>query len=101
VKGKEQPTVSENREQLAAIKRRAPNTPTSDDDCWLNQKQVAAELGLTCRQSVDRWRKNPKVKFPGPDITVNGRNYWTRRRVRIWKQMRAEAAAKSQVESVK
>jgi hypothetical protein len=84
-------------------KTRRSVLPSQDDEAYLDTRQVASECGLKCRQSVGRWRTNPKLAFPAPDARINGRVYWMRGTIRRWKaKMAADLkAAQSQTESVK
>jgi predicted DNA-binding transcriptional regulator AlpA len=55
------------------------------DDPWLNSRQVRAEVGNPSEMTIWRWQQDPKIRFPMPDIVLNGRNYWFTSAIRKWK----------------
>lgn len=57
----------------------------------IHQTPLAAMLGVHPK-TLDRWSKDPSVKFP-PPIKINGRKYRALKKVRAWMAARAAKAA--------
>jgi hypothetical protein len=60
-------------------------------------KRYLTNLGLARRYSVtprtiDRWRMNPKLQFPPPDMVVNDREYRQEETMEVWERRRATAS---------
>lgn len=58
---------------------------------------IRAETGGKSAMTIWRWQRDPRVNFPPPDITINGRNYWRRSTIRKWQRDMAARSEKSGV----
>jgi hypothetical protein len=57
-----------------------PSLP--DDDDLVPSGIVRRENGGVSSMTLWRWTRDPRVRFPPPDIVINNRNYWTRKTLR-------------------
>jgi len=46
-------------------------------------------------ETIRRWRKDPKVGFPPPDLEINGRGYWKDETIERFDASRAPTARKA------
>ena len=53
-----------------------------DDDDLIPSAAVKEEFGKISDMTVWRWQRDPRVRFPLPDVVILGRNYWKRRTLR-------------------
>ena len=53
-----------------------------DDHDLVSSKGVRKEFGGVSLMTLWRWRnvpKDPRLRFPAPDVVINDRNYWYRK----------------------
>ena len=62
----------------------------ADDETLLSKAKILARYGVsdTC---IARWRADPRVRFPPPDLRINNRWYWRAVTLRRFEVERAEA----------
>ena len=48
-------------------------------DRMLTNRHLQERYGVT-RMTVSRWRSDPKVNFPKPDVVIKTREYWSETR---------------------
>jgi hypothetical protein len=46
-----------------------------DDEALYSKPKVRHRYGVS-DTSLARWRTDPDVRFPGPDLCIKGREYW-------------------------
>jgi predicted DNA-binding transcriptional regulator AlpA len=63
--------------------------PSADDDALLNSVQVRQLVGGVSDMAIWRWQRDERVRFPAPDVVINGRRYWYRATIRRWQAERA------------
>lgn len=51
-----------------------PKPATNDDPLW-SDTQIRQDLGNITASTLDRWRKDPVVKFPMPTAKIRERNF--------------------------
>src|SRR5689334_20773433 len=74
--------------------QRSPTAPpTVDDETLLTSGQVRARVGNVTAMALWRWQRDPRVKFPLPDMMINGRRYWRMGTLRCWQAERVTDAA--------
>jgi hypothetical protein len=64
-----------------------PSLP--DDHDLVSSKGVRKEFGDVSLMTLWRWRnepKDPRLRFPAPDVVINDHNYWYRRTLRQYRQ---------------
>jgi hypothetical protein len=67
--------------------------PTAtDDDELLPEAQLKRIFGNVAPITIYRWRRDDP-DFPAPDFIQNGRRFYTRRKIRAYRQRKLEAAA--------
>ena len=54
---------------------------------------LLAERYNTTRRTIDRWRDDPRLKFPPPDLIIFRRKFWRLETIQAWEQQQAAAAA--------
>ena len=54
----------------------------ADDEDFVPSPIVKKENGGISDMTLWRWTRDPRIKFPPPDIVINGRKYWKRRTLR-------------------
>jgi hypothetical protein len=59
---------------------------------FLSKRAIADRYDVTVR-SVDRWKKNPKLQFPPPDLVINDREYRRLSTMEKWERRRATATS--------
>jgi hypothetical protein len=74
--------------------------PPVADEALLNSKQVCQWLGNVSLVCLHKWRNDPTVSFPEPNVVLGRRNYWTARAVRSWLLAKQAAAAITKPPSV-
>jgi hypothetical protein len=65
------------------------NTPAAnlpDDDELVPSAPTKREFGIGSDMTLWRWSHDPRIKFPQPDIVINGRKYWKRGTLRRFRQ---------------
>ena len=67
-----------------------PDELNSATDCRLPTKLVAARYCVSTR-TITRWRDDPTLDFPQPDV-VNDRQYWWLSLLMRWERERAARA---------
>jgi hypothetical protein len=70
---------------------RLRHAKTVDPDAHLNNQLLSVHFNRTVR-TIDRWKQDPKLKFPKPDLVINGREYWRRRTIERWEATQAPTA---------
>lgn len=50
-----------------------PQSKTENDPLW-SERRILDDLDVTA-STLDRWRKDPVVRFPTPTAKVRGRNF--------------------------
>lgn len=58
---------------------------TTNGDRMIDSSGVCAEVGDKSKMTINRWQRDPRVAFPQPDLTINGRNYWYLATINAWK----------------
>jgi hypothetical protein len=48
----------------------------ADGEVYLNKPQVRTRYGNISDTGFTRWRNDPLVGFPPPDIYIKGREFW-------------------------
>jgi hypothetical protein len=48
----------------------------ADDETLYSKAQVRARYGNVSDTCISRWRADPRVRFPPPDLHINNRGYW-------------------------
>jgi hypothetical protein len=51
---------------------------TNDEDDLIFASVVKRENGNISDMTLWRWTRDPRIKFPPPDFTINNRKYWKR-----------------------
>ena len=59
----------------------------------LNTKKVKTRVGNVSDMCLWRWTRDPEVRFPAPDVVINGRKYWYDTTIDEWQTARAGKAA--------
>ncbi len=59
------------------------------DDFLLTSSQVRGACGGVTAMCLWRWERSPRVRFPPPELRINGRRYWSRNAVRAFVAARA------------
>ena len=54
---------------------------------------LLAERYNTTRRTIDRWRDDPRLNFPPPDIIIFRRKFWRLETIQEWERQRTAAAA--------
>jgi len=70
------------------MKQQAPVTTGGAN--FLSKSGVARRYNVTTR-TVDRWKDNPKLEFPPPDLVINNREYRRLQTIEAWERKRATA----------
>jgi hypothetical protein len=71
------------------VKQQALVVTTGGAD-YLSKAGLAHRYNVTTR-TVDRWKDNPKLEFPPPDLVINQREYRKVTTVEAWERKRATA----------
>ena len=50
-----------------------------------------------CAMTLRRWRRDPRVEFPEPDLSVRGRNSWAEETLIGWERRSASRKASAAV----
>ena len=58
----------------------------ADDDDLVPASIVKKENGSVSDMTIWRWQRDPQIRFPKPDVIINGRRYWKRRTLRQHRQ---------------
>jgi predicted DNA-binding transcriptional regulator AlpA len=56
-------------------------------ETFLTSKQVRAHVGGVSNMCLWRWQNDDQVRFPMPDLVLNGRRYWLLATIRQWQQI--------------
>jgi hypothetical protein len=64
-----------------------------DDEALLSTAQVRAWVGNVSAMCLWRWSRDERVRFPAPDVVINGRKYWYAGTIRRFSAGRAAKAA--------
>ena len=59
----------------------------------LNTKKVKTRVGDVSDMCLWRWTRDPAVRFPAPDVVINGRKYWYSTTIDDWQAARTGKAA--------
>jgi hypothetical protein len=59
---------------------------------YLSKNGLAHRYNVTTR-TVDRWKNNPDLGFPKPDLVVLGREYRKVTTIEAWERKRATASS--------
>jgi hypothetical protein len=78
---------------IEASKPRKSQWVAGDDDVLLTSAQVRSRLGGVSNMAIWRWQRDPRVKFPQPDMVMNSRRYWYLGTIRLWQSEREGEAA--------
>jgi DNA-binding transcriptional regulator YiaG len=57
---------------------------------YLSKTGLAHRYNVSTR-TVDRWKDNPKLEFPPPDLVINQREYRKVATIEAWERKRATA----------
>jgi hypothetical protein len=58
---------------------------------YLSKAGLAHRYSVSTR-TVDRWKANPKLEFPPPDLVINAREYRKVTTIEAWERRRATTA---------
>jgi len=61
---------------------------SSTDRRFLSGPSVCARYDI-CAMTLRRWRRDPRLEFPEPDLTVRGRSSWREDTLDRWERGRA------------
>ncbi len=64
-----------------------------EDEALMDSAAVRRSCGNVSSMCLWRWTRDPRVKFPVPDVVINTRNYWYASTIRRWKAERATKVA--------
>jgi hypothetical protein len=53
-----------------------------DDEDLVPSRIVKKENGGISDMTLWRWTRDPRIRFPPPDVVINGRKYWKRKTLR-------------------
>lgn len=56
---------------------------------YLSASKVRRRYGGLSEMTLWRWRKDPDLAFPEPDLQIRGINYWSLGRLEAWDNTRA------------
>ena len=76
---------------IDAVQAEAPKPAGGRD--LLNAKKVKVRVGGVSDMCLWRWTRDPEVRFPAPDVVINGRKYWYDTTSDDWQAARAGKAA--------
>jgi hypothetical protein len=65
---------------------------TAGGSDFFSKSGLANRYSVTPR-TVDRWKNDPRLDFPKPDLIINGREYYRTGTMESWERKRATAAA--------
>ena len=57
-----------------------------DDEDLVPSPIVKKENGGISDMTLWRWTRDPRIRFPPPDVVINGRKYWKRKTLRQHRQ---------------
>jgi len=81
------------RPSQAVERPQAEPAQLSDDDVLLTSAQTRARFGGISNMCIWRWERDPRVRFPAPDVVINGRRYWRLRTLRRFDAERVRLTA--------
>ena len=58
----------------------------ADDEDLVPSPIVKKENGKISDMTLWRWTRDPRIRFPPPDVVINGRKYWKRKTLRQHRQ---------------
>ena len=64
-----------------------------DGDRLLTSSAVRERLGGVSNMCLWRWAKDDRIRFPEPDMVLNGRRYWRLSTIQVWEGARSGRAA--------
>jgi hypothetical protein len=67
--------------------------PPLADDALLTSAQIRARIGDVSNMCLWRWTRDPRVRFPRPDVVINNRKYWYAGTLRRWQKSQQERVA--------
>jgi len=65
---------------------------TAGGSDFFSKSGLAHRYNVSTR-TVDRWKNDPRLDFPKPDLIINGREYYRIETIERWERARATAAA--------
>ena len=68
----------------------APPPAPPSDETLLTGKLVRGMFGNISDTCLWRWRADPAVGFPVPDLQLGHRNYWKGGTIRAWLKLKQE-----------
>jgi hypothetical protein len=71
------------------VRRRVAKTP---DEPLLKMKSLTQRYERTVR-TITRWRDDPRLNFPAPDLQIFKRSYWRPATIEKWEEKRAQKSA--------
>ncbi|MBX3571075.1 MAG: DNA-binding protein [Mesorhizobium sp.] len=67
-------------------------------DRFLSGPEILRRYGVSA-MTVHRWRHDPDVAFPDPEMVIGGRNYFREAAVVDWERRRAKASGSRRITS--
>jgi hypothetical protein len=97
---KERVAMSIPGEQISPERRLAENSTAanrgSTDDAasevHLTTRLIARRYSVTWR-TIERWRRDPDLNFPKPDLAIGDRKFWKLATIEKWEPERAQSVA--------
>jgi predicted DNA-binding transcriptional regulator AlpA len=62
----------------------SPPNRTARSQTLLDSNATRARVGGKSHMCLWRWTRDPAVRFPAPDIVINGRRYWYEDTIDRW-----------------
>jgi hypothetical protein len=78
-------------QECAELRTASQPADPLNDDFMMDSATTRAICGGVSNMCLWRWTRDPRVRFPAPDLVINGRRYWKVTTIRRWK---AERVAK-------
>jgi hypothetical protein len=72
-----------NKPPISSVPLAEPSPPLAR---YLTAPQVRTRYGDVTEMCLWRWRNDPKVGFPPPDLCVNNRLYWLETTLITWER---------------
>jgi hypothetical protein len=61
-------------------------------DNFLSVPALAQRYGVD-KRTVERWKRDPRLNFPAPDLIINQREYRKNSTIESWERRRATATS--------